>query len=324
MRLKQSGSPIPPPSQENTIAILDDDDDDLAPIRTPKTESPVKKGVAQWAADSTPALGENPVEIIDDVEEDEIEEVPAPVEEEGDPELQAFINAARERQRLAESQKSEEPTETFKVQVESTIPRTLISGKPLTFKLTSSDQLKNVKTTWCSVMELNHVDVSAEDIFFTWRGRRLYNTTTLRGLGIATMGNDLLYAGDMGDRQGFSADRKKVVLQAWTEELYEVHLAEEEKEEMRRRGELDEEPEPSAPVEEQIKVAMRPKQGEPVRVTTTASSTIGDLVVKFREKRHLPAEVSVSIYFDGEKLEEGMTLQGADIGDDDQVEVHLN
>lgn len=318
---------MPPPSRDDTIAILDDDD---VPIKTPQMESPVKSDVAGWTAgamrahvaSSIPALGGNPVEIIDDEDEDEIEEVPAPVEEETDPELQAFVNAARERQRLAASQESEE---TFKVQVESTIPRTLVSGKPVTFRLTSSDQLKNIKTTWCSVMQLNHVDVTAEDTFFTWRNRRLYNTTTLRGLGIATMGNDLLYAGDVGDRRGFSADRKKVVLQAWTEELFEAHLAAEEREEMRRRGELDEEePEPSAPAEEKIKVAMRSKQGEPVKVTTSASSTIGDLVARFREKRHLPTEVKVSVYFDGEKLEEGMTLQDADIGDDDQVEVHLN
>lgn len=323
---------MPTPSRDDTIAILDDDV--VVPIKTPPTESPVKSGLASWTADSirahatssTLALGDNPVEIIDDdEEEDVIEEVPAPAEEETDPELQAFVNAARERQRLAEARESGAAAENIKVLVESTIPRTLVSGKPLTFRLTSDDQLKNIKTTWCSVMELNHVDVTAEDVFFTWRGRRLYNTTTLRGLGIATMGNDLLYAGDVGDRRGFSADRRKVVLQAWTEELFEAHLAEEEKEEMRRRGELDEEePEPSAPAEAKIKVAMRSRQGEPVKVTTTASSTIGDLVAMFREKRHMPAEVKVSILFDGEKLEESMTLQDADIGDDDQVEVHLN
>lgn len=322
---------MPALSRDDTIAILDDDDD--FSTTAPQTDSPVKSGVPRWgvdsirsqATDATPALGDTSVEIVGDDEGDEVEEIPAPPEEETDPELQVFINAARERQRLAESQKSEPSTEILKVQVESAIPGTLVDGKPVTFKLNSTDQLKNLKTTWCSVMQMNHIDMAAEDIFFTWRGRRLYNTTTLRGLGIATMGNDLLYAGGVGDRRGFTADRKRVVLEAWTEELFQAHLAEQDKEEKRRRGELDEEEaEPSAPAEEKIRVAMRSKQGDPVKVSVSASSTVGDLVEKFREKRHLPAEVKVSIYFDGEKLDEGMMLQDADIGDDDQVEVHLN
>lgn len=247
-----------------------------------------------------------------------------PSEEEVDPELQVFINAARERQRLAESQESDPTTEHFKVQVESTIPRTLLNNKPLTFKLNTTDPLKSLKTTWCSFMQINDVDVDADSIFFTWRGRRLYNTTTLRGLGIAAMGNDLLYAADVGDRRGFSADRRRVVLQAWTEEQFEAHLAEEEKEERRRRGELEEEESESAPAEERIKVAMRSKQGDPVKVSVTASSTVVELVQKFRAKRNLPAEANVAIYFDGERLDEGMTLSDADIGDDEQVEVHLS
>ena len=312
------------------------EEEDTISTTTPQTDSPFKGAEPRWAAasfqscatgSSTPAPVEAAVEIIDDEDEDEdaIEEIPAPSEEETDPDLQVFINAARERQRLAESQKSNPTAESFKVQVESTIPRTLVNDKPVTFKLTSTDPLKGLKTTWCTVMQMNHAEVTVDDTFFTWRGRRLYNTTSLRGLGIATMGNDLLYAGDMGDRRGFSADRRRVVLQAWTEELFEAHLAEEEREERRRRGELDEEEEePAAPAEEKIRVAMRPKQGEPVKVTATASSTIGDLVEKFRAKKSLPADVVVAVHFDGERLDEGISLQDADIGDDDQVEVHLN
>ena len=310
------------------IALLDDDDNASPSIQG---DSPYKSSVPRWAADSfrgrttdssTPAPG-GTVEIVDE-DEDGVEEVSAPLEEEMDPDLQVFVNAARERQRLAESQDFEPTTKNFKVQVESIIPRTQIGGKPVIFKFLTTDALKNLKTFWCDLMQINHIDVSAGEIFFTWRGRRLYNTTTLRGLGISTMGNDLLYAGDVGDRRGFSANRKRVLLQAWTEELFEKHLAEEDLEERRRRGELEEEVPEVAPAEEKVRVAMRPKQGDPVKVTVTASSTVGELVKKFREKKNLPADVTVFIYFDGEKLGEGVTLADADIGDDDQVEVHLN
>lgn len=322
------------PSQDGTIAILDDDDDDVSPTNPP-TDSPLKSSAPRWASDTisgrtttspTPVPGSTSVEIIgdSDSEPEEVEEVPAPPEEETDPDLQVFINAARERQRLA-SQETEPSAENFKVQVESTIPRALIDGKPVSFKLSSTDPLKNLKSTWCTVMEINHVDVSRNDVFFTWRGRRLYNTTTLRGLGIAAMGNDLLYAGDAGDRRGFSSDRKRVVLEAWTEELFEGHLRDEERERMRRLGEIEErEEESAAPAEERVRVTMRARQGEPVKVSATASSTVAELVEKFRAKRSLPAEAVIAVHFDGERLGEGVTLQDADIGDEEQVEVHLS
>lgn len=323
------------PSQGDTIAVLDDDDDDDASSTNPPAYSPLKSSAPRWASDTisgrtttspTPVPGSTSVEIIgdSDSEPEEVEEILAPPEEETDPDLQVFINAARERQRLV-SQETEPSVENFKVQVETTIPRALIDGKPVSFKLSSTDPLKNLKSTWCTVMEINHVDVSHSDVFFTWRGRRLYNTTTLRGLGIAAMGNDLLYAGDAGDRRGFSSDRKRVVLEAWTEELFEGHLRDEERERMRRLGEIEEvEGESAAPVEERVRVTMRARQGEPVKVSATASSTVADLVEKFRAKRSLPVEAAVAVYFDGERLGEGVTLQDADIGDEEQVEVHLS
>lgn len=323
------------PSQGDTIAVLDDDDDDDASSTNPPAYSPPKSSAPRWASDTisgrtttspTPVPGSTSVEIIgdSDSEPEEVEEILAPPEEETDPDLQVFINAARERQRLV-SQETEPSVENFKVQVETTIPRALIDGKPVSFKLSSTDPLKNLKSTWCTVMEINHVDVSHSDVFFTWRGRRLYNTTTLRGLGIAAMGNDLLYAGDAGDRRGFSSDRKRVVLEAWTEELFEGHLRDEERERMRRLGEIEEvEGESAAPVEERVRVTMRARQGEPVKVSATASSTVADLVEKFRAKRSLPVEAAVAVYFDGERLGEGVTLQDADIGDEEQVEVHLS
>src|SRR5690606_3522597 len=100
-----------------------------------------------------------------------------------------------------------------------------------------------------------------------------------------------------GNRRGFSTDRKRVVLEAWTEELYEGHLKEEERERMRRLGEIEEEEEEeSAPAEEKLRVTMRARQGEPVKVSATASSTVADLIDKFRAKRDLPADAAVAVY----------------------------
>lgn len=333
---------MPPPSQDGTITILDDDDDDDVPTQTLPADSSYKDAVPRWVTKSlsngttslsTPAIDMASVEIVKDSDDDdEVEEVLAPSEEETDPDLQVFINAAR--QRLAESQESEASSEeTFKVQVESAIPGTApADGKTLTFKLSASGPLGDLKTAWCAMLRIQHVELSHADVFFTWRGRRLYNTTTLGGLGVATMGNELLYAGDAGDRRGLSADRKKVVLKAWTEALYEEHVKSEERERLRRLGELDDDDGPggadaaaaAAPQEPRVRVTMRARQGEPVKVSVTASSTVGDLVAKFREKRNLPAEAKVSIHFDGERLDEGTTLEDADIGDEEQVEVHLS
>ncbi|PKS06388.1 hypothetical protein jhhlp_007136 [Lomentospora prolificans] len=248
-------------------------------------------------------------------------------EEEEDPELQKYVQAAHERKRQLEQERQQEQAgskKNFTVEVISDIPYTHMAG-PCVFKHFGDDPLKQVRETWCAIMQMHKIDIIANDVFLTWRGNRLYNTTTLQGLGISILGNNLLYA-QSGTREGFSEDRKRVILQAWTEDLFETYQQEKERERLRLLGELDDEQEEDAAApepEEKIKVTMRPKQGDSVKVSVTASSTVSVLIEKFRAKRHIPQEAKISIHFDGEKLGEEMTLEAADIGDDDQVEVHM-
>lgn len=247
-------------------------------------------------------------------------------EDEEDPELQKYVQAAQERKRQLEKEQEQEQVlakKNFTIEVVSDIPYTHAAG-PCVFKHFANDPLKQVRETWCAIMQMHKIDVVANDVFLTWRENRLYNTTTLQGLGISILGNNQLYS-KSGGREGFSEDRKRVILEAWTEDLFEQHQREKERERLRLLGELDEgvpvaaEPEP----EEKFKVTMRPKQGESVKVSATASSTVSVLIEKFRAKRHIPQDVKISIYFDGEKLGDEITLQEADIGDEDQVEVHM-
>ena len=248
-------------------------------------------------------------------------------DEEDDPELQKYVQDAQERKRRLEEEQQLEQAgikKNFTVEVISTIPNTHLAG-PCLFKHFADDPLKQVRETWCAVMQMHRVDLNASDVFLTWRGNRLYNTTTLQGLNISVLGNNLLYS-PKGNREGFSDDRKRVVLEAWTEELFDEYQQEKERERQRLLGELDDEEEDAAPApepEERIKVTMRPKQGESVKVSVTASSSVSALIEKFRAKRHIPVEVKISIHFDGETLGEQMTLEDADIGDEDQVEVHM-
>ncbi|CAI4216226.1 unnamed protein product [Parascedosporium putredinis] len=229
-------------------------------------------------------------------------------DEEDDPELQKYVQDAQERKRRLEEEQQLEQAgikKNFTVEVISTIPNTHLAG-PCLFKHFADDPLKQRRVP--------HV-----------AGNRLYNTTTLQGLNISVLGNNLLYS-PKGNREGFSDDRKRVVLEAWTEELFDEHQQEKERERQRLLGELDDEEEDAAPApepEERIKVTMRPKQGESVKVSVTASSSVSALIEKFRAKRHIPVEVKISIHFDGETLGEQMTLEDADIGDEDQVEVHM-
>jgi hypothetical protein len=268
----------------------------------------------------------SPVEIVAvDEDGDDKDLLVNTQEEEQDPALKAYIAAAQERNRLekeAEGQQSSSGR-CYLVQIESQIPRT----KATTFRQPIGDPLKKARNTWCAVMRLNnHADVQDDDVFLTWRGNRLYNMTTLKGLGIEVMGDNYLYAGeDMGEGAGFSADRKKAVFEAWTEQLYEENVAAKERDRLRLMGELDEEVDaaPEAPPEEKIKITMRARQGEPVKISVPVSATVAVLVEKFRAKRHIPKDISVTIHFDGEELGEGVSLADADIGDEDQVEVHM-
>ncbi|KAI0818026.1 hypothetical protein GGR55DRAFT_685466 [Xylaria sp. FL0064] len=182
------------------------------------------------------------------------------------------------------------------------------------------------------------------DLVFTWRGDRVYYTTKLETLGIYPRGHDgrlrdETHSGRNGP-EGY-VGKDKVYFEAWTPEEYEENQQKQERE--RKRREMGEwwndddttngrdsnndgaaEAEDTAQKEDdRVKVIFKARNMPPRNVTLRKYSTVAHMIKAFRKLAGLGEDKHVEIRWDGEVLDLETTVEEADIGDMDSVEVHI-
>ncbi|ROT35580.1 hypothetical protein SODALDRAFT_353234 [Sodiomyces alkalinus F11] len=315
-------------------ASLDDPDEDIygaTPIRY------VKSTRSSSAAHDL----EDP--FVVEEEEDKKDDALREEEEEDDDdevngEFAEFIRAAQERQKKAEE------AEKDKTRIQLLVTSRLPDTEPKRFVITLWKPLSAVRRAWClstgATLRLGRQTL--EGTFLTWRGRRLYDSTTIDSLDIRASASGTLQHASVGkfhDTDGFSKDWTRLHMEIWTEELWEEHQKRMERERRRALGELyddsddggaaldgenDGEGAPApAPEEQKIRVILKTRSDEPVKTTVRPSTTIQTLVVMYRKMRNVPEGSSVSLYFDGEQLDEASTIEEVDIEDMDTIEVSV-
>jgi hypothetical protein len=133
------------------------------------------------------------------------------------------------------------------------------------------------------------------------------------------------------DGEGYA--KGGILLEVWTDDAYAKYLKEKERERKLKLGFVDDdvfgsderEPTPEPEKRKGIKVILKAKELEPVKCAIHDDTTIARLVETFRGQREIGPNQSVSIYFDGEKLDENSLVVDADIDPEDtnQLEVHI-
>ncbi|KXX81613.1 hypothetical protein MMYC01_202211 [Madurella mycetomatis] len=184
-------------------------------------------------------------------------------------------------------------------------------------------------------------DDVARNLFLTWKGNKIYSQSTIASLGVQVDAHGQLKGGD-----GEGYKRGGIHLEVWTEEAYQEWLVWKGREQALKLGALDDEEdggeegrgaalgaegegveEPVAVQQKKkgIKVVLKAKDYEALKLTAKEDSTIETLVEVFRTQREVGPEWDVAIYFDGERLEEDSLVNDADIDVDDinQFEVHI-
>ncbi|KAH7359424.1 ubiquitin-2 like Rad60 SUMO-like-domain-containing protein [Plectosphaerella cucumerina] len=252
-------------------------------------------------------------------------------------EFAEFVRAARERQEKAKEassqNQSEKPTAIL-LFVTSEIP----GAQERKIKCGLDKRFHIVKEAWCAGQHLREFAAEEqEDIFLTFRGRRLYDSTTVASLGVritATGELALASAQSWSDREGILDSMGALQIEAWTEETWEVAQKQKERARLRDLGELDDdsqegdgadEEEAPEPEEETIKVILKTRDNdkETVKARARPLTTIDELIVYFRRARNLPETTPIVLQFDGEQLDGATTLQDAEIEDMDAIEVHI-
>ncbi|KAI0414803.1 hypothetical protein F5X98DRAFT_348264 [Xylaria grammica] len=178
------------------------------------------------------------------------------------------------------------------------------------------------------------------ELLFTWRGDRVYHTTKLETLGIRPRGPDgRLYNNTYSGRNGPGGyvGKDKVYFEAWSPEDYEENQKKQERERKRREmGEWWDEDDTTngedgsnngqtaeAEEDDRVKVIFKARDMPPRNVTLRKYSTVAHMIKAFRKLANISEDKHVEIRWDGEVLDLETTVEEADIGDMDSVEVHV-
>jgi hypothetical protein len=286
------------------------------------------------------------------VETSEVEEVVTEEKEDEPPdEFAIYVQQARERQALLESQrKGSTPGADDKqtagatsgmpnaeasvvILVTSLIPNT----EACMVRRKYAQPLGVVRHTFINWQANKQKSIPKElhpEIFLTWKGKRIYDTSSCDTLGVELDGHGRVrstsYGGaDTGYRDG------GLHLQAWTTDLYAKHAREKEKEGRRRLGIFDDEDdeddhdagddgvEAEEEPPEKVRITLQGKDYPPLQVSVYKFTTAETMVIAFRQKYDVPDSKDIGIYFDGERLDIGTTVEAAEIEDMDSLEVHV-
>lgn len=180
-------------------------------------------------------------------------------------------------------------------------------------------------------------DEVAAGLFLTWKGNKIYGHSTLASLGVQVDAQ-----GRLRNSQGEGYLRDGIHLEVWTEEAYAEFLRYRGKERALMLGadggaglmagsdrEGQEEQEASPPPMQQrrkgIRIVLKAKEHEPLKLTTREDTNVEMLIEAFRAQRGLGPEWEVTVWFDGERLDEESLVTEIDIDPDEanQLEVHV-
>ncbi|KAK3361191.1 hypothetical protein B0T24DRAFT_116809 [Lasiosphaeria ovina] len=310
-------------SSKPSIVVVDDDDDGPAELEVKPKKLSLKSSRSVRHSSPVEILGDGGNFKTDPEEEPEIADFEPPDEFSG------WEAIARELTR-------KNPEATIYVMLSSRIPDT----KPLIVRRKLHQDMKLFLGTWIETQRNGaNLEVPpdvADKLVLTWKGNKVYQHSTAASLGVQVDAHGKLI-GRVGEGYATSGGSKALLLhlEVWTEETYTEYQEKRERERGLKLGTVDEDPfkfdiephEASSTRGKQkgIKVVLKAKTHEPLKMSVHSDTTVGSLVAAFRKNRGIGPEQGIAIYFDGESLDEDSLVVSADIDPDEtnQLEVHL-
>ncbi|EFY90251.1 hypothetical protein MAC_03766 [Metarhizium acridum CQMa 102] len=292
-------------SNPTPIVLVDSDDDDGGDVQVARS---TKQREASVEVHETSFMATE--------EEDEFSEYVRRAEEQ----------RARDQAMLSVGEDGEAIKDRIEILVTSVVPGT----KPCCFKFLFDKQLRLARNTWLTLQHHKGIlkDVQKEDdIVLTWRRQRVYTFSTLLTLGIRPQGNGRAVVDGNGSK-GLADGRTRVHMEAWTLDLFHEMEREEELRRKRGAGELSDEDDRAAAEEApapevKIRVILKSRDLEDVNLTVRPETTVETLITGFRTQRSIGSDKDVGLWFDGDRLEEHVTMDEAEIDDMDTFEVHI-
>ncbi|CAI7615450.1 unnamed protein product [Penicillium glandicola] len=189
--------------------------------------------------------------------------------------------------------------------VQIMITSEIANTKPLLVHRKMSQRLRDVRLAWCNRQNLEpHIQTS---IYLTWKGRRLFDVTTCRSLGINTGKNSAAIPGIDDD----FADQKELRIH-----MEAITSPDNEKPPTASQSPEDDQGEP-------MKLILRSPGYDDFRIKARQKTLISRLISAFRDKQNISADHDIYLVFDGDKLDPDSCLGDYDIDNLDLVDVQI-
>lgn len=183
--------------------------------------------------------------------------------------------------------------------------------KPLLIHRKMSQGLREVRLAWCN--RQNFAPETRSSIYLTWKGRRLFDVTTCRSLGLSVGRPPALPSID--DDPLAEQEELRIHLEAVTDAP------------LTNRPPPSEDPsgQGAAPADddqgEPLKLILRSPGFEDFKIKARQKTLVSRLISAFRDKQEIPMDRSITLVFDGDNLSPDSCLGDHDIDNLDLVDV---
>ncbi|KAL5363741.1 ubiquitin-2 like Rad60 SUMO-like-domain-containing protein [Aspergillus floccosus] len=198
------------------------------------------------------------------------------------------------------------------VVIEILITSKIKDTKPLIVQRKLTQSLKEVRLVWCSRQNLPKESQSA--VYLTWKGKRLFDVTTCKSLGIG--------AGSLTaeDYLQYDEGNMRIHMEAVTDDPSllprERQQAVDDSDSAQESSQLED----TGRLGSQSIVLKCPGYAD-LGISTVSNMKVSEVISIFREARNIPEGQNVYLTFDGDRLEPENRLEDYDIADDDLLDV---
>ncbi|KAI9841165.1 MAG: hypothetical protein M1837_000953 [Sclerophora amabilis] len=210
--------------------------------------------------------------------------------------------------------------------VELFITSRINGTSPLIVHRRLHQRLKDVRLAWCA--KQNFEEEVSKAIFLTWRGKRLFDVTTCKGLGIGvdTDGNILM----KGEKDILGEENRQIHMEAMTDSIFE-----EQRKLRERRGDPNKlytgtneddavkDEATAQQEEEQIRLVLRSRGFEDFKLMVKPTTKISRIIGAFRKANKVGPEKQVTLLFDGDILDPESQVSDTELSDYDHVDASV-
>lgn len=188
--------------------------------------------------------------------------------------------------------------------------------KPLIVQRRMSQRLRDVRLAWCRRQGFG--DEMTSSVFLTWKGKRLFDVTTCKSLGIENPANaNNLWPSDSD--HGDKGNGIRIHMEATTDGLLESRKRNVPHDFIEYASDIGKHEEDGNGGF--LRIVLKSPGLDDLRIKVRPHTEFSHVIATFRDKKKIPLDKKVQLLFDGELVDPDASIQDLEITDLDLVDV---